>query len=80
MSAWLLARASLTSATVVTCVDVDAERIAKLNEGVIPIYEPGLYDLVARNYKRKRLRFTTDLAEGVKDADGHLHRRWNSAR
>jgi UDPglucose 6-dehydrogenase len=52
----------------VTCVDIDTEKIRKLNSGVITIYEPGLEVLFKRNLEQKRLHFTTDLAEGVKDA------------
>jgi len=54
---------------VVTCVDIDEERIAGYNAGQIPIFEPGLGDLISRNVKGDRLFFTTDLAEGVKDAE-----------
>jgi len=53
----------------VTCVDLNAAVIERLKAGEIPIFEPGLEDLVARNAKAGRLTFTTDLAEGVKDAD-----------
>ena len=53
----------------VCCVDKDAGKIERLLAGVMPIYEPGLDDLVARNVKAGRLRFTTDLADGVRDAD-----------
>lgn len=53
----------------VICVDKDANKIAKLNAGVIPIYEPGLDALVAANAEAKRLTFTTDLAGPVADAD-----------
>ena len=53
----------------VTCVDVDATKIEQLNNGGIPIYEPGLDDLVARNRAAGRLSFTTDLASAVADAD-----------
>jgi len=53
----------------VCCVDKDASKIERLLAGVMPIYEPGLDDLVERNVKAGRLRFTTSLADGVKDAD-----------
>jgi len=53
----------------VTCVDLDAEKIAQLSEGKIPIYEPGLEDLVANNMVAERLHFTTDLASAVSAAD-----------
>jgi len=49
----------------VLCLDVDAERIARLDRGDIPIYEPGLESLVRHNVSAGRLRFTTDVAEGV---------------
>jgi UDPglucose 6-dehydrogenase len=49
----------------VICVDNDAEKIRKLNEGIIPIYEPGLDVLVSKNVKENRLFFTTDLKEAV---------------
>src|SRR5436190_2312581 len=52
----------------VTCVDVDAEKIDKLNKGTIPIYEPGLDQLVERNAREGRLHFTTDLASAVEEA------------
>jgi UDPglucose 6-dehydrogenase len=50
---------------IVTCVDKDASKIEALRRGEIPIYEPGLEDLVARNTKQQRLFFSTDLAEAV---------------
>jgi UDPglucose 6-dehydrogenase len=53
----------------VICVDKDARKIELLHQNVMPIYEPGLDALVASNVKAGRLSFTTDLAEGVKDAD-----------
>jgi UDPglucose 6-dehydrogenase len=49
----------------VMCLDIDAEKIALLNDGGIPIYEPGLAALVARSREAGRLRFTTDVAESV---------------
>ena len=53
----------------VTCVDQDADKIARLKKGEMPIYEPGLDQLVASNVAAKRLSFTTDLAGAVKEAD-----------
>jgi len=53
----------------VTCVDKDAEKIATLERGEIPIYEPGLKDLVAENVRAGRLSFTTDLASAAPGSD-----------
>jgi UDPglucose 6-dehydrogenase len=53
----------------VTCVDKDAKKIAALLRGEVPIYEPGLNDLVAANSRAGRLKFTNDLAGAVKAAD-----------
>ncbi|QPF87125.1 UDP-glucose/GDP-mannose dehydrogenase family protein [Bradyrhizobium genosp. L] len=53
----------------VTCVDKDASKIAALHRGEIPIYEPGLDELVVANVKAKRLDFTTDLTGPVAEAD-----------
>jgi len=53
----------------VTCIDVDEQRVAALSDGVIPIYEPGLEDLVKRNLQRAKLCFSTDMAEAVPAAD-----------
>jgi UDPglucose 6-dehydrogenase len=52
----------------VTCIDIDQEKVSKLQSGQITIYEPGLENLFSRNLKQKRLLFTTNLAEGIKDA------------
>ena len=52
----------------VVCIDKDPGKIAKLKDGVMPIYEPGLAELVESNVKAGRLSFTTDLAEGMADA------------
>lgn len=52
----------------VTCVDIDKAKVDKLKSGKITIYEPGLEQLFERNIKQQRLFFTTDLGEGIKDA------------
>lgn len=53
----------------VTCVDIDKGKVEKLSNGQITIYEPGLEKLFLRNVKEERLRFTTSLEEGIKDAE-----------
>ncbi len=53
----------------VTCVDVDAAKVARLKDGQIPIYEPGLADLVAKNVRAGRLAFTTELGAVAGEAD-----------
>lgn len=53
----------------VYCVDNDANKIALLNDGHIPIYEPGLEEIVKNNVQHKRLHFTTSLAEAINQAD-----------
>jgi UDPglucose 6-dehydrogenase len=52
----------------VTCVDIDKNKVEKLSNGQITIYEPGLEKLFLRNQREGRLKFTTNLAEGIKDA------------
>ena len=53
----------------VICVDIDAEKVQKMQKGHVPIYEPGLEVLFDRNTKDGRLRFTTSLEEGIRDAE-----------
>ena len=53
----------------VICVDIDTTKVQKLSNGQITIYEPGLEKLFLRNLKEDRLKFTTNLAEGIKDAE-----------
>lgn len=52
----------------VVCVDIDEKKVAKLKNGEVPIYEPGLEALFERNVKQGRLHFTTDLKEGIEGA------------
>jgi len=52
----------------VTCVDINEEKVKMLQSGIIPIYEPGLDVLFDRNIAQGRLKFTTNLAEGIADA------------
>jgi len=53
----------------VTCVDIDKAKVKKMQSGIVPIFEPGLNLLFDRNTRQGRLRFTTDLAEAIQDAE-----------
>ncbi|MGI8476973.1 MAG: UDP-glucose dehydrogenase family protein, partial [Thermomicrobiales bacterium] len=53
----------------VVCIDIDAARVHRLENGDVPIYEPSLREMIARNRKVGRLRFTTDASEGVEGSD-----------
>lgn len=53
----------------VTCVDIDENKIQKLTQGEVPIYEPGLDDMVTRNYRAGRLKFTTRLTDYIDDVE-----------
>src|SRR4051812_26781878 len=53
----------------VTCIDIDKDRISELQAGRLPIFEPGLQEIVARKTRQHRLRFSSDIAAGCRDAD-----------
>jgi UDPglucose 6-dehydrogenase len=53
----------------VTCVDIIPEKVERLKQGILPIYEPGLKEMVERNVRAGRLNFTTDYAEGLEGAE-----------
>ena len=53
----------------VLCIDQNEDKINKLNQGIIPIYEPGLQELVKKNYSEERLRFSTDIIYSIQNAE-----------
>ena len=53
----------------VICVDRDIKKVKDLKEGIIPIYEPGLDELVLKNYKNKRLTFSSSLKDSISKSD-----------
>ena len=53
----------------VICIDIDETKINKLKQGIVPIYEPGLKDILERNIKEERIFFTTDIKEGIEKSD-----------
>jgi UDPglucose 6-dehydrogenase len=57
------------SGVTVTCIDHDKDKIKQMNDGSVPIYEPGLESMIRRNVEKKRLFFSSVLKEGIKDAE-----------
>ncbi|MDO7853092.1 UDP-glucose dehydrogenase family protein [Hymenobacter convexus] len=53
----------------VTCIDIDQKKIDNLHQGILPIYEPGLEEMVSRNVEKGRLHFSTNIGEAIKDCD-----------
>ena len=57
----------------VTCIDIDQRKIDNLRQGILPIYEPGLEEMVTRNVDAGRLHFSTDLGAAIKDCEKHCN-------
>ena len=55
---------------IVYCVDNDVNKINSLNKGLVPIYEPGLEEILKKNHKQKRLFFTSDLKKAIQQVNG----------
>jgi len=53
----------------VICIDVDQKKIDNLKKGIMPIYEPGLEEMVLRNMEKERIKFSTNLAESIKGCE-----------
>ena len=53
----------------VICMDIDKEKIENLKKGIVPIFEPGLQELLTKNIKSKRIKFTTDIKTAVENSD-----------
>jgi UDPglucose 6-dehydrogenase len=53
----------------VTCVDIDSQKIEKLNLGILPIFEPGIETIVLKNVKNENLFFTTELGKALQNTD-----------
>ena len=56
----------------VICVDKDLDKINLLKKGQVPIYEPGLSELVVKNYRNKKLKFSTNLKKSIQESDIYL--------
>ena len=66
--------------TEVICVDVNEQKINNLKNGILPIYEPGLDEIVERNFSKERLRFSTNLEEDIVGGANSVYCCWNASR